>query len=439
MKPKHVLVACLVAGLAVIPAPRAVAQNDRVVIIGGPKAREIARERLKDRNKTVVVRPATPVIAPEVVAVNREIQAALNHFGFSAGVVDGVIGQNTRNAISQYQAFMGYPITGVLSPYEQDFLVTSYHRALAGGAVTAQVAASSPMGMRGLLKTYQQELAAGGLGTVAATPQAAQVAPPAPAPAVAVPAAPAVAAPVAPVAPTLAIPNFMVQGTGPSLTSHCASVTMRTNAGGGMTVLADMTDPAFALNEQFCLARGQAVAQGQDLARKVAGLSPDQVAAQCDGLGPLLADHVAGLSVQSPDAVLQGVNAFVQNSGMPPGQLAGTAKICLSVGYDRESMDVAIGSALLMVALGERVYAELVGHHLGQGFGVTPRPDLALGWYDIALGALETGAIPVFAPDQPERSALIRAAANQLVGRGGAGASQGIAQPTGVPNFGIPN
>ena len=95
---------------------------------------------------------------------------------------------------------------------------------------------------------------------------------------------------------------------------------------------------------------------------------------------------------------------------MSPPQLAATSKICLSVGYRTDDMDVAIGSGLILVALGEQVYAELMGHHLSQGFGATSRQDLADQWYTMGIQAIEAGQPAVFAPGQPERTALIKAA-----------------------------
>ena len=50
-------------------------------------------------------------------------------------------------------------------------------------------------------------------------------------------------------------------------------------------------------------------------------------------------------------------------------------------------MDVAIGSALLLTALGEQVYAELLGHHLMQGFGAAQRVDLAEDWYQLGISS----------------------------------------------------
>jgi len=106
----------------------------------------------------------------------------------------------------------------------------------------------------------------------------------------------------------------------------------------------------------------------------------------------------------------------VLSSGMAPAQLAGTAKICLGVGYTTDAMDVAIGSALLLTALGEKGYGELLGHHLSQGFGAAVRPDLALGWYEMGLAATQAGA-SIFAPGLPDRTDLIRKAAYTINGR----------------------
>ncbi|MBK1634697.1 hypothetical protein CKO19_02985 [Rhodovulum adriaticum] len=453
--------ACLAASLTVTPVTRAAADGSDVVggiiggIIGGAIVNEAQRAKSK-KKKTVYVSP----VSAATRAQNREIQTSLNYFGFPAGVVDGVMGQNSRNAISQYQAFMGYAVTGSLAPYEKDFLVSSYHRAIAGGPATSQMVAASPMGPRGLLKAYQRELATGGAagmaggamgGTMATMPGAAPgMAPPPqsmPSVPVTVPAAtpPAAATPpvtTPPAATVPSMPNFMAGGDGPSLASHCNKVSLLTNSNGGFTTLASMSDPAFALSEQFCLARTYAIAEGEDLVRKVAQIQPDEIAAQCEALGPLLKDHVAALSLKSQSEVLRDVSTFVLNAGMAPEQLAGTAKICMSVGYRRDNMTVAIGSGLLLVVLGEKVYAELIGHHLSQGFGTSRRPDLAMAWYDTALTALDSGAVAVFAPGQPERNALIRKAAYSLGGRDSSRAVPSFdntPKPTALPSFSVEN
>jgi hypothetical protein len=125
---------------------------------------------------------------------------------------------------------------------------------------------------------------------------------------------------------------------------------------------------------------------------------------------------------------------FAAGTGIAPGDLAATSRVCLSVGYTQDDMRMAVGSALMLVALGEPAYGELLGHHLREGFGATTRPDLASGWYNASISALEQGATPAFMPGQPERTALLRAATLQ-VGGGNAGLAP---QPVStLPTFSI--
>ena len=106
-------------------------------------------------------------------------------------------------------------------------------------------------------------------------------------------------------------------------------------------------------------------------------------------------DLVSAASLSPQADVSRQVSAFILESGMSPAQLSGTARICLSVGYRTDNMDVALGSSLILFALGEQVYGELLGHHLSQGFGTTQRMDLAVSWYDPAFSALDSGATPL--------------------------------------------
>ncbi|TCO71918.1 peptidoglycan-binding domain-containing protein [Rhodovulum euryhalinum] len=457
---KNFAMACLAASVAITPATRAAADGDAVVggIIGGLIGGAIMNEAAKNRQRQQVRRTYSgPSAATR--AQNREVQTSLNYFGFPAGTPDGVLGRNSRNAISQYQAFMGYAPSGNLSPYERDFLVTSYHRAISGGAVTSQMVAANPMGTRGLLKTYQQQLAGGGMAAPVAPMQPGTTVVINPQPAM--PQAPATTTVVAPSAAGVAatamagaaggaaaagakpaLPNFLGQGGGQSLASHCNKVSLLTNTNGGFTTAATMTDAGFALEEQFCLARTYAIAEGEELAARITGVTSDVIAEQCAGFGPALKDQIASLSFKPKDQVLDDVRDFVMSSGMPPAQLAGTARVCLSVGYRTDNMDVAIASGLLLVAMGEDVYAELMGHHLSQGFGTARRADLALDWYEASLDAAERGATSVFAPGQPERSELIRKAAYRVGGKADGAAlpaDPARPQPAALPTFSIAN
>ena len=423
MKLKGFATACVVASLMVGRAEPAMADGDALVggivggIIGGVIVNEANKNRARSTTKTYRSSSSSGVSSAQRTA-NREVQTALNYFGFPVGTPDGSIGPKSRAAIGQYQATMGYPATGQLTDFERDLLVTSYYRAQAGGAATMQLIATNPQGARGLLLTYRDER----FGVPAAAPAAA------PAPAGVLAAAPVEPAPVVtPAAPVLAgapaLPTFMAQAaTQVSLASQCNKVSLLTNTNGGYTTVAAMQDPNFALSEQFCLARTYAMAQGEDLAGRVPGVTPAQIAEQCQAFGPVLAPQVAALSLQPRDEVLKAASEFVLTSGMAPAQLAGTAKICLGVGYTTDQQDVAIGSALLLTALGEKGYAELVGHHLSQGFGTSQRADLALAWYESGLEAEAAGAA-VFAPGLPDRALLIRKAAYTVAGKPEAGAT----------------
>jgi len=395
----------IAASLALSPATRVAADGGDVA--AGVLLGVVGSAIVRDAQKKKTTSSSTKTVSSATRTQNRQVQTSLNYFGFPAGTPDGVMGKNSRAAVSGYQTFMGYPVTGYLTEFERDFLLNSYNRAVAGGAATAQLIAANPQGARGLLLTYRDEMA--GVQTATTAPATA------PAPA---------AAPVTTAQPDTALPSFMGNTAQVSLASHCNKVSLLTSSNGGFTTLASMSDPEFALSEQFCLARTYAIAAGEDMATKVQGFTPDQIEAQCAAFGPAMQEHVAALSLKPAADVLRDVSGFVLQTGMSPTQLSGTAKICLSVGYRTDQLDVAIGSALLLVALGEHVYGELPGHHLSQGFGATQRMDLAVAWYDTAVTALEDGAEAVFAPGQPDRAQLLHKAAYG-VGSGGGQTQQG--------------
>lgn len=438
--------AVFAVSLTIIPAERAEADAGDFIagaIIGG-----IVGANAKKQRRTTTRRSTTRKTYRSQLPSTQEgrsIQASLNYFGFNAGAVDGQLGRKTRNAVSQYQAYLGYPVTGQMSAFEQNLLLSSYNRAQAGGYATQQLVASNIDGTRGLLKTYRSEMA-GQTTTVAATAPSTTivVAPQTVAPmaqgtlaatasAAPLAAAAGLAAAVAP-APS-ALPNFLGAGTQASLASHCNTVSLITNTNGGFTTLATMSDPNVALNEQFCLARTYAIAKSEELVSKIQGFTPDQIAQQCEGFGPAMKDQVASLSLKPRDAVVADVSSFVLSTGMSPAQLAGTARICLGVGYRTDNMDVALGSALLLFAMGEGVYGELMGHHLSQGFGPAKRVDMAGAWYEAGLTAADTGAAAVFVPGQPERKEIIRQAALRA---SGGGSTLPLVQPASTAGGGLP-
>jgi len=427
---KKIAFSMLAAAIAATPASRAAADfADGLVggLVGGAVSGIIVNESAKARERRrapqrVYRAPVNTVARQQVI----EEQTALNYFGFPAGTPDGVRGRNTRSAASQFQAHMGYPATGHLTEYERQFLVSSYYRAQSNPTLTAQLVAQRGMGPRGVLHAYRDEAA----GMTAGTTGSGSVM-------VSKPAETGQSMDTGSGATMAALPNLMGDGSdGPSLASHCNQVSLVTSSNGGFVTAASMGDPRFALNEQFCLARTYAISSGEAAAANLSGVSNAQLEEQCGAIGPAMSDHVAALSLEPRDAVLDDVRGFVLESGQSPAQLSGTAKICLSVGYRTDNMDVALGSALLLTGLGEDAYSELIGHHLNEGFGTTRRPDLATAWYEAGISAVERGGEPVFAPGSPERTDLIRKAVFTGQSSGAQQGTETVKPAATLPSFG---
>ncbi|WP_010142267.1 peptidoglycan-binding domain-containing protein [Oceanicola sp. S124] len=455
-------------------------------------------------------------------AQNREVQTALNYFGFNAGTPDGVMGSRSRSAIMQYQSYMSFPATGQLLTFERDHLVGSYNRAALGGPDVTRSLSKSRDGARGLLVIWRDGTGASGHGGMGyaglpievsdavdevaasteptpeqllqragfiqtadlngdgqndyildtavtgssfwcgasqcttmlfvsnaggyerrqfqylmnpqrtntvqvsyfqcdhtgcrmndplAQPQMAV----APAPAPALPQQQLAAAPVAPAPQPLAsLPTFALQASpapAPSLAGYCEKVSLMTSSNGGYVTLATMSDPKIALGEQFCYARTYATTEGEQYVQRVPGLTPAAASQQCAGFEPVLAPYVASLSTTPAAQVMANVASYAATSGMTADQLKATAKICLFSGYRGDNMPVALGSALLLAGAGETPYAELVAHHLNEGYGTEAAPLAATGWYQIAIAALDGGAPSVFGDSLPDRVELLRAAA----------------------------
>jgi len=355
-------------------------------IIGGVIVNEVQRNRARTPPRTVVVDTSARQQA-------REVQSALNHFYFNVGTPDGVLGRQSRAGISQYQSYLGFPMTGELTEFQRQVLISSYQRAQFGGPQVIQVSQSHPDGLRGLLRVVRDEM----MG-VPQTPSVTAAAP----------------APVAPATPgTVAagMPNFLSGGARTqqvSLASHCNRVGLITSANGGYSDIGTLREPAFTLNEQFCLARSYAIADGEALMAQL-GVSAQDVAGQCAGIGGALQVQIAALSQQPRDVVLANTLQWTQTSGMSPRDLATNARICLSSGYATDDMAVALGSALILTALGETAYGELPAHHLMQGIGAGQRQDLATEWYHASVPVALTTEVG-FQPGPAGRNQLILAA-----------------------------
>ncbi len=137
-------------------ASQAGASDLGAALVGGIIGGIITNEAQKNQRKPARTSTRSSTQYNATRAANRETQTALNYFAFPAGTPDGVMGRRSRSAISQYQVFMGFPATGHLTPYERDFLVTSFSRAQIGGPQVIK-AAQGPNGVRSLLHSWRDE------------------------------------------------------------------------------------------------------------------------------------------------------------------------------------------------------------------------------------------------------------------------------------------
>lgn len=152
---KFRFMAAIVASTVLVQPPATAKANEDMfgALIGGMIGAAIANQGSAGSRSTG---SSVQSRSSAEIAEARMLQEALNYFGFPAGTPDGVIGRGTRNAISQYQMFMGYSPTGNILPHERNFLITSYNRAAMEPPFTIQQAMRNPMGLRSLLQSYAQ-------------------------------------------------------------------------------------------------------------------------------------------------------------------------------------------------------------------------------------------------------------------------------------------
>ena len=113
---KFRLMAAIVASTVLVQPPATAKANEDMfgALIGGMIGAAIANQGSAGSRSTG---SSVQSRSSAEIAEARMLQEALNYFGFPAGTPDGVIGRGTRNAISQYQMFMGYSPTGNILPH----------------------------------------------------------------------------------------------------------------------------------------------------------------------------------------------------------------------------------------------------------------------------------------------------------------------------------
>lgn len=150
---KSLKTALVAAMFTTSPVGPVFADNLGAALLGGLIGGAIVSGANRNNKRTTTRRTGNSAARTQ----NRETQTSLNYFGFPAGSPDGVMGRKSRAAISQYQAYLGYPSTGQLTEYERGFLNSARQRALASGFQATQQANSHPDGSKVLLKIYLNE------------------------------------------------------------------------------------------------------------------------------------------------------------------------------------------------------------------------------------------------------------------------------------------
>lgn len=405
---RKVFISSLVtASLVVVPVQRAQA-NDAAAILGGAiLGGIIVNEVNKNKRRKTTTRSSGMSSAQR--EQNRSVQRALNYFGYNVGAADGSIGRNTRAGIARYQADMGFNPDGTMEPYERDFLLNSHQRALGSSHVMPYSQIIATQGTPGLLRTYRNEQL--GIATPNPAPQ------PGPVPA----STPPTTQPPTTQPPTTVpqdvtrtepagLPDFTFGKVARSINEHCNEINVLTAANGGITTAGRITDPEFALNEQFCLARTHAMAESTTIVATIPNMTDEQIQQQCDGLAQVMVDHVAGIENKQVSDVISQTSSFLQGTGRPMESLISGGKVCLGVGYRIDNAEMALASAVLLAGADQGGYGEIVSHHLREGFGVPKaQPAIANAWMAQAVASVENGGAPMTG-QTPERIAVLKAA-----------------------------
>lgn len=398
---KHFVSAASIAAFATFPAARATADNGAAAAVGGLLLLCLLGGCSQPRRAT------RPSISAAQREQNKQVQTALNYFNFPVGTVDGSIGTKSKTAIRNFQTTMGYAVDSSLDDFEREFLLSSYDRAQTSSQVPPYSQILANFGTQGLLRRYRDEQR----GTIQ----------------------PAVQPSPQPAAPVPGLPTFPAsdQAEAASIDSFCSEISVLTTTNGGFTTLNTLGDPAFALNEQFCLVRTFAVSKSSREIETRPDMTYEQFVAQCEGLGAYMAPELRTLGQKPPAAVKAAVANKLQSSGQTAEQLRPAGKICLGVGYGADDANVALAAALVLVGVNDDAYGEIIGHHFREGFGTGADPVKAEEWMASTLSALENGATPAFLPDQSaERQALLQAALT--------GERSPAPVPPSLPIFGAP-
>ncbi len=410
---KKFLCAGFVASSLVLVPVKETRANDAAALIGGALiggiiVNEVHKNKQRQRQKTTQQTTRTTKRSSGISTAqrqqNRDVQTSLNYFGYNVGAVDGSLGRKSRVGISRYQTDMGYNTDGYLDEHERSFLVGSHQRALASAHVAPYNQILASQGQQGLLRAYRNEQ----LGIPVQQPPQAPIqhtTAAAPAPVTQAPTT------VPTRANTAALPDFTFGQASRTANELCNEVNILTAANGGLTTANRVTDANFALNEQFCLARTQAMAESSRIEATIPNLTAPQIEQQCEGLSQAIAPQLVGIETAQAGQVLAKTSAFLRDSGKPMNQLISGGKVCLGIGYRTDNAKMAMASGLLLAGAGELGYGETVSHHLREGIGTNRATgQQSTEWMRLALNGVQAGST---VPGQSaDRIAVLNAAVN---------------------------
>lgn len=409
---KRNLCASLAAASMVFVGVERAQADDAAALIGGALLGGIIVNEM-NKNKARRTTTTRTVVSSSQREQNRQVQIALNYFGYNVGGADGVLGSNSRAGIRRFQADMGYNVDGYLDQHELNFLLGSHQRAMSSAHMQPYSQIVATQGHTGLLRTYRNEqLGIATPGSQMQSPQMATAPQPAPMPQP-VPQA-TQPEPVTARADTGAssgggLPQFTFTKDDRSIRDHCDQVHVRTAANGGLSTPDTLSDAGFALSEQFCMARTQAMSDSARIEASIPNMTRAQIEAQCEGLAQAIAPQMSGIETQPANQVMARTKTFLESSGQPMAQLVSGAKVCLGAGYRADNAEVALASAVLLTSAGQGGYGEMVSHQLREGFGVMQAaPQMASSWMQVALTAVANGERVL--GQTPERIGVIQAA-----------------------------
>ncbi|NOR62202.1 MAG: hypothetical protein GQ535_06885 [Rhodobacteraceae bacterium] len=394
------ILALTAAGVA-IPMNKAVAgSNAGAAIIGALIGGAIVAGATNNNRRT------TSTASSAQRTENRAVQTALNYFEFPAGTPDGVFGRRTRTAVSNFQAYMDFPISGELTSYQKEFLLNSHQRAELGGAETSRIILTDPNGSRALLISFMQQQQGGnsglGLGnsTMASSPA-----------------------------------NDFNGGGSSAQTSSTGLPVFVTSQESSMNELCISGIQPNSVEAQFCNLRAYAIDEGDALASSVQGTTRADIQAQCIAFAPTLNPYVSTVSLADAGAAKTELQSWVSTSGASAASLEGIAKVCLGIGYSTDNSDVALASIMTLVGLGQSGYEELLAYHLALGFGFDGKVNTNRGaqWLDNASLAFASGQESLTGESGAMRATVAVSLANSMRGLPTtAPATAGI-----VPAFGV--